>query len=142
MGIPLLLIKSFKKPQIKKFIKQTPPKSRNSDSKYTLEIFKNQKSNSKNTPKSYKKLKTYMRRPQIKKFYKRHPPKSGNSDSKYNFEIFKNQKPKAPKTARRAIGGPKGCWGPKGLLGAQRAPQPLAGARRKGAQHPELLVIL
>ena len=55
-----------------------------------------------------------MRRPQIKKFYKRHPPKSGNSDSKYNFEIFKNQKPKAPKTARRAIGGPKGCWGPKG----------------------------
>ena len=36
--------------------------------------------------------------------------------------------PKAPKRARRA-------------LGAQRAPQPSAGARRKGAEGPELLVL-
>ena len=35
--------------------------------------------------------------------------------------------PKAPRTARRAVGGPKG-------------PQPSAGARRKGAERPELLV--
>ena len=44
--------------------------------------------------------------------------------------------------AEGPLNGPKGYWGPKWLLGAQRAPQPLAGARRKGAQHPELLVIL
>ena len=30
---------------------------------------------------------------------------------------------------------------PKGPLGARRAPQPSAGARRKGAECPELLVI-
>ena len=37
--------------------------------------------------------------------------------------------PKAPRTARRAVRGPKG-------------PQPSAGARRKGAERPELLVHL
>merc|ERR1712115_439271 len=68
MGIPLLLIKSFKKPQIKKFIKQTPPKSRNSDSKYTLEIFKNQKSNSKQAPQFKKFSKT-------KNLTQKHPQK-------------------------------------------------------------------
>jgi len=39
--IPLLWIKSSKKPQIKKFHKADPSKSRNSDSKYNFEIFKN-----------------------------------------------------------------------------------------------------
>ena len=48
--IPLLWIKSSKKPQIKKFHKTDPPKSGNSDSKYNFKIFKNQKSNSKKTP--------------------------------------------------------------------------------------------
>ena len=43
--IPLLWIKSSKKPQIKKFHKTDPPKSGNSDSKYNFEIFKNHKSN-------------------------------------------------------------------------------------------------
>ena len=47
--IPLLWIKSSKKPQIKKFHKKTPT-SGNFDSKYNFEIFKNQKSNSKKTP--------------------------------------------------------------------------------------------
>merc|ERR1711867_393049 len=37
------------------------------------------------------------------------------------------QSKKAPKTARRAVG-------------ARRAPQPSAGARRRGAERPELLV--
>ena len=37
--------------------------------------------------------------------------------------------PKAPSRARRA-------------LGARRAPQPSAGARRRGAEHPELLVFI
>ncbi len=41
-------------PQIKKFYKRHPPKSGNSDSKYTLEIFKNQKSNSKRPPNGQK----------------------------------------------------------------------------------------
>ena len=48
--IPLLWIKSSKKPQIKKFDKTDPPKRGNSDSKYNFKIFKNQKSNSKKTP--------------------------------------------------------------------------------------------
>ena len=61
-----------------------------------------------------------MRRPQIKKFYKTNPPKNGNSDSKYDFIVMKRG-PKAPNRAR---------W----------APQPSAGARRRGAEHPELLV--
>ena len=43
--IPLLWIKSSKKPEIKKFHKTHPPKSGNSDSKYNIKIFKNQKSN-------------------------------------------------------------------------------------------------
>merc|ERR1712115_525967 len=103
MGIPLLLIKSFKKPQIKKFIKQTPPKSRNSDSKYTLEIFKNQKSNSKKDPLKFQKLKTYIRRPQIKKFYKTGPPKVGiliqNTISK--FSKTKNLTQKDPQKLQK-----------------------------------------
>ena len=33
-----------------KFYKNKPPKSGNSDSKYNVEIFKNQKSHSKKTP--------------------------------------------------------------------------------------------
>merc|ERR1712237_225351 len=37
--------------------------------------------------------------------------------------------PKAPSRARRA-------------LGARRAPQPSAGTRRRGAERPELLVLL
>ena len=49
-------------------------------------------------------------------FYKTNPPKNGNSDSKYNFIVMK----RGPKAFRRA-------------LGAQRAPQPSAGARRMGA---------
>merc|ERR1711867_197045 len=84
--------------KIKKFDKTDPPKSGNCDSKYNLEIFKNQKSNSKKAPESSKKSKTYIRRPQIKKFYKTDPPKSGNSDSKYNFKIFKNQKSNSENT--------------------------------------------
>ena len=39
----------IRRPQIKKFYKTDPPKSGNYDSKYNLEIFKNQKSNSKKT---------------------------------------------------------------------------------------------
>ena len=89
--IPLLSIKSSKKPQIKNFYETDPPKSGNSDSKYNIKILKNQKSNSKKTPYSSKKSKTYIRRPQIKKFYKTDPPKSGNSDSKYNFKISKSK---------------------------------------------------
>merc|ERR1712041_4581 len=77
-------------PKSKSFIKQTPPK---------VEIL------IQTTISKFSKTKNQTQK---------RPPKSGNSDSKYNFEIFKNQKPKAPKTARRAIGGPKGCWGPKG----------------------------
>ena len=38
-------------------------------------------------------------------------------------------------------GGPRPSKEPKGLLGERRAPQPSAGARRKGVEHPELLVI-
>jgi len=48
-----LLIKSLpvdKSLKSKSFIKQTPLKSGNSDSKYNLEIFKNLKPNSKKTP--------------------------------------------------------------------------------------------
>ena len=60
----------MRRPQIKKFYKRHPPKSGNSDSKYTLEIFKNQKSNSKKTLR-FQKVKKHMRRPQIKKFYKK-----------------------------------------------------------------------
>ena len=63
--------------------------------------------------------------PQIKKFYKTNLPKNGNSE-KYNF-VLRKRGPKAPRLARRAVGGQKG-------------PQPSAGARRKGAEHPELLV--
>ena len=59
--------------------------------------------------------------PQIKRFYKTNLPKNGNSDQKYNFILMKRG-PKAPRTARRA-------------------PQPSAGARRKGAERPELLVL-
>ena len=66
--IPQQWTKSSKKPQIKKFHKTDSSKSGNSDSKYNFRIFKNQKSNSKKTPLSSKKLKTYIRRPQIKKF--------------------------------------------------------------------------
>merc|ERR1712112_31323 len=66
------------------------PKSENSDSKYSFEIFKSQKSNSKR----------YRRRPQIKKFYKTDPPKSGNYDSRYNFKIFKNQKKTQKRTPK------------------------------------------
>ncbi len=40
--IPLLWIKSSKKPQIKKFHKTDPPKTGNSDSKNNFQIFKNQ----------------------------------------------------------------------------------------------------
>ena len=50
--IPLLWMKSYNKPQIKKFHKiDDPPKSGNSDSKYIFKIFKNQKSNLEKTPK-------------------------------------------------------------------------------------------
>ena len=41
--IPLLWMKSSKKPQIKKFHKTDPSKSSNSDSIYNSKIFKNQK---------------------------------------------------------------------------------------------------
>merc|ERR1712101_73947 len=63
-----------------------PPKSGNSDSKYTLEIFKNQK------------LNTYIRRPQIKKFYKTGPPKVGIviQNTILKFSNTKNQTQKRP----------------------------------------------
>merc|ERR1712082_503433 len=70
-----------------KISENRPPPNMPSDSKTTFEIFKNQKSNSKKTPLSSKKSKTYIRRPQIKKFYKTDPPKNGNSDSKYNSKF-------------------------------------------------------
>ena len=38
-NIPLLWMKSSKKPQVKKFHETDPPKSENFDSKYDLEIF-------------------------------------------------------------------------------------------------------
>ena len=41
----------YKEAKIKMFYKTDPPKSGNSDSKYNFKIFKNQKSNSKKTPK-------------------------------------------------------------------------------------------
>ena len=40
----------IRRPQIKKLYNTDPPVSGNSNSKYNFEIFKNQKSNSKNTP--------------------------------------------------------------------------------------------
>ena len=54
-------------------------------------------------------------------FYKTNPPKNGNYDSKYNL-IKMKRGPKAPRRVRRA-------------------PKPSAGARRRGAEHPELLVL-
>ena len=45
--------------------------------------------------------------PQIKKFYKTNLPKNGNSNQEYNFVLIK-WGPQAPRTARRAVGGPKG----------------------------------
>merc|ERR1712208_26026 len=98
----------IRRPQIKKFYKTGPPKV-GIIIQNTISKFSKTKNLTQKDPQKLQKLKTYMRRPQIKKFYKRHPPKSGNSDSKYTLEIFKNKKPKAPKTALRAIGGPKGC---------------------------------
>merc|ERR1712101_38110 len=62
--IPLLLIKSFKKPQIKKF-------------KIHFRNFQKPKIKLKKDPLKFQKLKTYIRRPQIKKFYKTGPPKVG-----------------------------------------------------------------
>merc|ERR1712089_53510 len=46
----------IRRPQLKKFHKTDPPKSGDSDSKYNLEIFKNQKSNLKN-PLKFQKIK-------------------------------------------------------------------------------------
>ena len=40
----------YKEASNQKVLKNRPPKSGNSDSKYNFEIFKNQKSNSKKTP--------------------------------------------------------------------------------------------
>merc|ERR1712101_47394 len=99
--IPLLLIKSFKKPQIKKF-------------KIHFRNFQKPKIKLQKDPLKFQKLKTYIRRPQIKKFYKTGPPKVGillqNTISK--FSKTKNQKPtKQPEGllgAQRAVGGPKG----------------------------------
>ena len=55
----------MRRPQIKKFYKTHPPKSGNSDSKYTLEIFKNQNFHSKNYhPKNF-----HPNKFQPKKFY-------------------------------------------------------------------------
>ena len=79
------------RPQIKNFYKTDPPKSGNSDSKYNIEIFKNQKLNSK-TPWISTKSRTHIRGPQIKKVIEKRPPKIGNYDAKYKFKIFKNQK--------------------------------------------------
>ena len=56
----------------------------------------------------------------MKKFYKTNPPKNGHSDSKHNFIVMKR--------------------GPKALRRAQRAPQPSAGARRRGSEYPKLVV--
>merc|ERR1712041_8322 len=47
----------------------------------------------------------------------------------HSFAILMKRGPKAPRTARRAVG-------------ARRAPQPSAGARRRGAERPELLVYI
>ena len=49
--IPLLWIKSSKKPQIKKFHKTDPPKNGNSDSKYDFEILKTKNQTQKRPPK-------------------------------------------------------------------------------------------
>ena len=54
-------------------------------------------------------------------FYKTNPPKNGNSDSKYDFIVMK----RGLKAARRA----------------RRAPEHSAGARRRGAECPKLLVV-
>ena len=78
-------------------------------------------------PPKFQKIKTCIRRLQIKKFYKTNPPKNGNFDSKYNFIVMKRGL-KAFRTARRTM------W-------AQRAPKPSAGAIRRGAEHPKILVL-
>merc|ERR1712243_61409 len=61
--IPLLWIKSSKKPQIKKFHKTDPPKSGNSDSKYNVEIFKTKNQTQKRPPKFPKKKKKKKKNP-------------------------------------------------------------------------------
>merc|ERR1712089_106165 len=92
------MVKSSKKPQIKNFYKTDPPKIGNCDSKYNFKIFKNQKSNSKKTPFSSKKSKTYIRRPQIKKFKKTDPPKVDIliQNTILKFSKIKNQTKKRP----------------------------------------------
>merc|ERR1711895_388036 len=75
--IPLLPIKSSKKPQIKKFHKTNPPKLgiliQNTISKFSKTKNQNQK-----YPLKFQKIKKkYIRRPQIKNFYKTDPPKVG-----------------------------------------------------------------
>ena len=72
--IPLLRIRSSKKPPIKK-IKKYPPKVGIMIKNTTLKFVK-LKLNLENTLKRPKKSKTYIKRPQIKKFYKTYPQKS------------------------------------------------------------------
>merc|ERR1712101_92350 len=88
--IPLLLIKSFKKPQIKKFI-------------IHFRNFQKPKIKLKKDPLKFQKLKTYIRRPQIKKFYKTGPPKVGiliqNTISK--FSKTKNLTQKEPQKLQK-----------------------------------------
>merc|ERR1712101_85253 len=91
--IPLLLIKSFKKPQIKKFIIQ-------------FQNFQKPKIKLKKDPLKFQKLKTYIRRPQIKKFYKTDPPKVviliQNTILKFSKTKNQTQKrpPKVPKNQK------------------------------------------
>merc|ERR1711984_17878 len=87
--IPLLWIKSSKKPQIKKFHKTDTPKVgiliQNTISKFS-------KIKLKKDPLKFQKIKNiYKEASNQKVIENRPPPKSGNYDAKYKIEIFKNQ---------------------------------------------------
>merc|ERR1711989_315844 len=72
-NIPLMWIKSFNKPQIKKFHKTDPPNLGILIQNTIWKFSKTKNKTQKIPPKVPKKSIIYVRRPQVKKFYKTDP---------------------------------------------------------------------
>merc|ERR1711895_56633 len=73
--IPLLSIKSSKKPQIKKFHKTDPPQKWEFLFKIQFRNFQKPKIKLRKGPLKFQKSKTYIRRPKIKQFNETNPLK-------------------------------------------------------------------